>query len=319
MARKRTNSGEEKPALHHPWLVAVWPGMGNIALNAGVYLLAKLGMSAHAEFEAGQFFDVENVEVKNGIVQPGQTPRSRLFLWSDPKQRHDLVVFLGEAQPNYGKMSFCRQLIKFARDLGVERVFTFAAMATSMRPGQPSRVFGAVTDAALLEELKQMELTILQNAQIGGLNGVILAAAAEEDLPGTCLLGEMPQLFIQLPNPKASLGILEVFATIAGIELDLAELADQANEMEKQLEGILERVEAAYEANQGESPDTPATAEAPEEPALQPADHARIESLFQESAKNRAKAFELKQVLDRLGVFKLFEDRFLDLFKTPEG
>jgi hypothetical protein len=35
----------EKPQLHHPWLVAVWPGMGHVALNAGVYQLAKLGMT----------------------------------------------------------------------------------------------------------------------------------------------------------------------------------------------------------------------------------------------------------------------------------
>ena len=35
----------EKPELQHPWLVAIWPGMGDVALYAGVYLLAKLGMS----------------------------------------------------------------------------------------------------------------------------------------------------------------------------------------------------------------------------------------------------------------------------------
>ena len=35
--------------LHHPWMVAVWPGMGHVALNAGVYLLAKLGMDVIAE------------------------------------------------------------------------------------------------------------------------------------------------------------------------------------------------------------------------------------------------------------------------------
>jgi hypothetical protein len=33
------------------------------------------------------------------------------------------------------------------------------------------------------------------------------------------------------------------------------------------------------------------------------------------AAKDRSKAFELKQELDRLGVFKEYEDRFLDLFK----
>jgi len=43
----------------------------------------------------------------------------------------------------------------------------------------------------------------------------------------------------------------------------------------------------------------------------------RIEKLFDQAAKDRSKAFELKQELDRLGVFKEYEDRFLDLFKKP--
>jgi hypothetical protein len=41
----------------------------------------------------------------------------------------------------------------------------------------------------------------------------------------------------------------------------------------------------------------------------------RIEELFQEAAKDRSKAFELKQELDRLGILKEYEDLFLDLFK----
>ena len=49
----------EKLQLHHPWLVAVWPGMGHVALNAGVYLLAKLSMSVVAEMEVNDLFDVE--------------------------------------------------------------------------------------------------------------------------------------------------------------------------------------------------------------------------------------------------------------------
>jgi hypothetical protein len=37
------------PKLVHPWLVAVWPGMGNVALNAAFYLLAKLEMHVGAK------------------------------------------------------------------------------------------------------------------------------------------------------------------------------------------------------------------------------------------------------------------------------
>ena len=107
--------------LNRPWLVAAWPGMGAVALNAAVYLLAKLRMRLVAEFEANDLFDIEHVEVKDGIIQSGRRPANRFFLWTDPAEQHDLVIFLGEAQPPLGKYPFCRQLMAYARQHGVER------------------------------------------------------------------------------------------------------------------------------------------------------------------------------------------------------
>jgi proteasome assembly chaperone (PAC2) family protein len=288
--------------------------MGNVALNAGVYLLAKLDMKVIAEFESSDLFDVEHVEVKEGIIQTARRPRNRLFLWADPEQKRDLVLFLGEAQPPIGKYAFCRQLIGHVRTLGVERVFTFAAMATQMHPKHRSRVFGAATDSASLEELKRLELEVLREGHIGGLNGVLLGAAAESGLRGACLLGEMPHIFSQLLFPKASLAILEVFATITRIDLDFTELSEQARNMEAQLEAILAQIEKNYrEQYSGEEAEgSPEPAEADQ---MTPADTQRVEALFEQAAKDRSKAFELKQELDRLGVFKEYEDRFLDLFK----
>ncbi|MCS7270615.1 MAG: PAC2 family protein [Gemmataceae bacterium] len=329
----------ELPQLHHPWLVAVWPGMGHVAINAGIYLLAKLGMNALAEFETPDLFDVDQVEVKDGIIQPIRRPRHRLYVWHDPEQRHDLVVFVGEAQPQWGKYAFCRHLMELARKLNVERVFTFAAMATQMHPQHRSRVFGATTDPAYRDELKQLELHLLNEGHIGGLNGVLLAAAAEAQLPGTCLLGEMPHIFAQFPFPKASLAILEVFATIARLDLDLSELQREAERVEQQLGELLARVEEQYRQLQSndsgeeihaehESADTPSSVPRTDESSrhhrgrngkLSPADREHIEQLFTEAAVDRSKAFELKRELDRLGVFKDYEDRFLDLFKKPSA
>ena len=317
---------DEIPKLNHPWLVAVWPGMGHVALNAGVYLLAKLGMTTIAEFESHELFDVDQVEVKGGVIQPHRRPRNRFFVWTDPKGTHDLVVFLGEAQPPIGKFPFSRQVIRFANNLGAERVFTFAAMATQMHPQNRSRVFGATTDPPGLDEFKQLELELLEDGHIGGLNGVLLAAAAEAGLRGACFLGEMPHIFAQLPFPKASLAILEVFTTIAGIDLDLSELGEQANTVEEQLGELLSRVEEQYgrqsmerggeeeEEEEGEGYLTPPEPE--EEEAT--VDRGRVEELFTQAAKDRSKAFELKRELDRLGLFKQYEDRFLDLFQKPE-
>jgi proteasome assembly chaperone (PAC2) family protein len=306
----------ESLKLNHPWLVAVWPGMGHVALNAGIYLLSKLGMTVIAEYESHELFDVDNVEVKGGILQTGRRPRNRFFLWTDPNQKHDLVLFLGEAQPPIGKYLFCRKLVEYARELGVERVLTFAAMATQMHPEHRSRVFGAATDSANLEELKRLELEILEDGQIGGLNGVLLGVAAEGGLHGACLLGEMPHVFNQLPFPKASLAILEVFTTMSGIVLDFTELAEQARIMEQQLGELLAQVEQRFGPRE-RTEEEGISAESTDEERLRAADKQRIEALFAQAVKDRSKAFELKQELDRLGVFKQYEDRFLDLFRKP--
>lgn len=317
----------EIPKLVRPWLVAAWPGMGQVAANGAVYLLAKLGMEGLAELDTGDLFDADHVEVTDGLIRPARRPRSRLFVWRDPDGRRDLVVFLGEAQPPLGKSAFCRQLIGFAKELGVERVLTFAAMATGMRPEHRSRVFAAATDDETLEELKTHEVEVLESGRISGLNGLLLGAAAEAGLKGACLLGEMPQVFAQLPFPKASLAVLEVFAAAAGAVVDLAELAEQSRSVEEQLGELLGRLEEAsgerYGGEEVGESEEGGEAEAGEEPPevagrLTSADKTHIEALFAEAATDRAKAFELKRELDRLAAFADYEDRFLDLFKRQE-
>ena len=127
------------------------------------------------------------------------------------------------------------------------------------------------------------------------------------------MLGEMPHMLTQVPFPKASLAILEVFTTITGIDIDFTDLAEQARVMDQQLADLLageEEEEGPSFVGQEEPSGEPA-----EEDQLRSADKRRIERLFEQAGKDRSKAFELKQELDRLGVFKDYEDRFLDLFK----
>jgi proteasome assembly chaperone (PAC2) family protein len=302
--------------LTNPWLVAVWPGMGQVALSAGYYLMAKLEMTSLGEFSPTEQFDIEHVEVSAGMIQPVVRPQNRLFYWKDPQQQHDIVVFIGEAQPPRGKYAFCNQLIEFATDMNVQRVFTFAAMATQMHPEQPSRVFGAATDQESLDEISRLELEILEDGHIGGLNGVLLGAAQQAGLRGTCLLGEIPHVFSQAPFPKASLGVVETFASIADLEIDCGELAEQAQLVEAEMVRIISRVKQAIEPEEEEQEiyDTGLS----EEPKLSDDDEQRIERLFVQAAKNRSKAYELKRELDRLDVFDEYEDRFLDLFSNRE-
>jgi uncharacterized protein len=306
----------EEIKLKNPWLVAVWPGMGNVAISAGYYLMAKLGMHLLAEFPARELFDVDHVVVKNGVIQPGRLPQSRLFVWNDPRRQHDLVVFIGEAQPPTGRYVFCHRLIEFAKALGVERVYTFAALATQMHPANPSRVFVAATDVECLSELKQQGLATIEDGQIGGLNGVLLGVAAEKGLRGACLLGEMPHIFAQVPFPKAALAVLKAFGPMADVQIDFAELADQAANMDQKLGELLVQMQQAIEQQAPAAEES--GAQEPDEERLGQDDEQSIERLFEHAKQDRASAYELKRELDRLGVFKEYEDRFLDLFKKRE-
>ena len=304
--------------LNKPWLVAVWPGMGNVAITAGYYLMAKLGMHILAEFPAHELFDVDHIDVKAGLIHPGRLPRSRFFAWIDPHGKHDIVVFLGEAQPSKGRLTFCRRFLEFANQLGVQRIFTFAAMATQMHPEAASRIFVAATDLEILQELKKLDLEILDDGQIGGLNGVLLGAASESGLRGACLLGEMPHVFAQLPFPKASLAVLKAFTRIANIEIDLTELTEQATEMEQKLGELLAQMQQEIDQQMPEDDEETVPQQPVEEEQLGAEAEERVERLFRQARQDRSSAYELKRELDRLGVYREYEDRFLDLFKKPE-
>lgn len=316
---------DDSKQLNRPWLVAAWPGMGSVAISAGYYLMAKLQMRQLAEFSSQELFDLNHIDVKDGLIRLGHMPRSRLYVWKDPQQNHDIVVFIGEAQPPTGKYLFCRKLIDFTRELGVEKFFTFAAMTTDMHPEHEARVYGAATDKGTLEQLQRLGLQMIQGGQISGLNGVLLGAASEQGLPGACLLGEMPHIFSQLPFPKASMAVLKVFAAMAHIKLDLSELAEQAQQMEKELGGLLAQIEKAVGQQQQGQPNGPpwpakpeVVAEEKKQPYIIAKQRQHIESLFAQASQDRSKAYELKATLDRLKVFEEYEDRFLDLFQKPD-
>jgi proteasome assembly chaperone (PAC2) family protein len=305
------------------WLVAAWPGLGQVSTTAAIYLLTKLRMHQVAEFNARDLFELESVEVRDGLLHAARLPRSRLFLWSNPAGGREIIVFLGEAQPPTGKLALCQRLMTECRALGVTHVFTFSAIATDMIPSARSRTFAIASDDGTLDELKRHEVAFLPEGMIGGLNGVALAAAAEAGFPAVGLLGEIPALAAQLSYPSASASVLRVFSRLAGLTLDLAELEEYGRSMQSQLSQFYEQAQKMLrEGAETEEPGAESAPEPPAEPELESglseADAERIERLFHEARGDRAKGFLLKKELDRLGVFALYEDRFLNLFE-PRG
>jgi proteasome assembly chaperone (PAC2) family protein len=322
--------------FNKPWLIAVWPGMGGVAQIAGGYLVRQLGAEPIAELDPGPFFEIQSISIKHGVVQPSTLPKSVFYHWRDPKGERDLIVLLGDRQPTSDGYRYCQALLDAAANFEVERVFTFAAMATPILPVHAPRVFGVCTREDMLDELRRDGVTLLDEGEISGLNGVFIAAAAARELPGACLLGEFPFFAATAPNPKASAAVLRVFAELSGQSIDLTEIDADARKVERSLtqhlEGLQRAAQIAAQASQtaneesaeeqeeeggveDEYPEPDESTPGQRPRRLPPEIRERVEQLFAAAKEDRAKAIDLKAELDRFDLFKQFEDRFLDLFK----
>lgn len=320
------STGESNQAGRpRPWLIAAWPGMGSVASLAAGYLVRELGMEEAGEMPHRSHFDIHEVGVKDGLVLPVRVPRGHFFRWTNPGSGRDLVVFIAEAQPADGVWRYANELLDAAAKLGIERVVTFASMASALHPSADPKVTGVATDEAMRRDLRTAEVTLLEDGQIGGLNGVVLGAAAERGIPGLGLLGEIPFFAAQVPNPKAARVVLSVFSVLSGVEVALAELDRHALTMERVLIEAYDRLRTQAQSSGGEeaaetetTDDDGVTRPVAGEPTLDLPTRQEIERRFEESRHDPAKAVELKQLLDRLQVFHRYEDRFLDLFRKAE-
>jgi len=62
-----------------PILVAAWPGMGNVAFGAAMYLKEYIGVHKFAEIAPENVFHTTGVQIKDGIVEIPSLPRSEFF------------------------------------------------------------------------------------------------------------------------------------------------------------------------------------------------------------------------------------------------
>ena len=83
-----------RPKLNQPNLLAVWPGVGNVAMIIATYLSTKLNLKELAEINPSVFFDPTGVLVQDSIIEAPQFPPEQVLLQEErqkERQRPDLV------------------------------------------------------------------------------------------------------------------------------------------------------------------------------------------------------------------------------------
>ena len=289
-----------------PVMFAAWPGMGNVAINAVDYLRKKLGARLFAEIDTKGVYLPDAVIVDKGLARLPESPKNLFYYRKNPS-----VIFL-EGQVQFSgeqALKLMNMVLDLAQKLKVKRVFTGAAFPVPLSYREPSNVYAASTSASLIEYFGGLGIRTLSAGQISGLNGLMLGVAQSRGIEASCLLATLPQYAVNFPNPRASSAIVEIICRILGVEIDMTEIEQIAMEMDSKMAAIEDKIREMFPVSESEGAIDLGSDKIPSYVMK------KIEKLFQEAKKDREKATKLKEELDRWDLYKLYEDRFLDLFK----
>lgn len=295
--------------LVNPVMVAGWPGMGSVALGMVDYLRRKLKAVRFAEIKIDPMSVLDSVDVFNGVSKLPKPPSSVFYYSKDP----DIVIFEGEVQlAGLEGLRMLNKVLEVAGELNVKRIYTGAAFPLPIGYKDSPEVCGVVNKEFLRDVMVKNGIKLMDGGHISGLNGLLLGFAAKKNIEALCLLATMPQYAISLPNPKASSAIMEVLCRMLGIHIDLNEINEYIKDMEERMALIEDKVKDVFTIEE-EAPES-----YPHEKKIPGYIMEKIEKLFTEASRDKAKASSLKKELDRWDLYKLYEDRFLDLFKNNQ-
>ncbi len=303
-----------------PILVAAWPGMGNVAYGAAVFLRESLKADKFAEIQPEDIFYKTGVQIKDGIADIPELPQSDFYYYKNSNGENDLLIFIGESQPVMeNEYELAMKIVEVALIYRVTEIITFAATPVNITHRASPEVWAVATDRDVLQKLPNFGVKIMNSGHIGGLNGLLLGVGKDSGIKGVCFLGEIPFYTAKIENPKSSLAVLKVFVKYTGVEIDLNGL----NQMAKYVEEEIDRVSKTTKQTLfGEEVSKEAAAESEINDESVEGDYKtiphgirdKIEYMFELASKDISKAGELKRELDKWGLFQEYEDRFLDLF-----
>lgn len=297
------------PDIELPVLLAGWPGMGNVGVMAVNYIRRQLHAVKFAEIDISRYTLPDAVQVKDGLAFLPPSPVCRIYYTRDPAA----VYFVGEAQlSGFAASEVISELLDFSEHLGVRKIFTGAAFANNLSSREPSRVYGASNSRDLSEFIGKQGVKMMPEGHIAGMNGTLIGFAGNRGIDAACLLATMPIYAVSIPNPKASLALIEVCSRILNTEIDTESIEAKSREMENNMVVIEEKIRDIFPVVLSEQEKESISIEDDKIPAYI---IDKIERLFAVAQKDRSQADILKRELDRWSLYEDYEDRFLNLFR----
>ncbi|MBQ2226533.1 MAG: proteasome assembly chaperone family protein [Methanobrevibacter sp.] len=217
----------EEVELDNPIFIEALPGLGHVGKLAADHMIDELGATKFAEIYSPTF--PPQVLVKDeGVIE---NMFNELYYLRDVGEDNlDLIILVGNTQSlsPEGQYLTCKEILEFVKQFDIDRIYTLGGMVTSPQPVENPKVFGAATNEANIELLKEADIEIRANdGGIVGASGLFLGLGVRQGIQGSCLMGETPGYFI---DAEAAEAILKKLSFLLNFEINTDKLDERAEE-----------------------------------------------------------------------------------------
>lgn len=227
----RVTVHDDSVQLSEPYLVEGLPGVGLVGKIATDHLIEQFSMTHYASVHC------EGVPRIGVYHQEDDELKAPVRLYADPDR--DLLALQSEVPVSGGDASeFAGCVSGWLAERSVTPIYLSGRPAE--KDGSPE-VYGVATgDAA--EHLDRAGIVPpRETGFISGPTGALLNQATRDDIGSVGLVVESDPKF---PDPEAARALIQAgIAPIAGIEADVDELVDQAEQIRSQREQLAERMQ----------------------------------------------------------------------------
>ena len=213
--------------LNNPIFIEALPGLGHVGKLAADHIIDELEATKFAEIHSPTF--PPQVLVRDeGIIE---NMYNELYYLKDVGEDDlDLIILVGNTQAlsPEGQYLVCKDILEYVSSFGIDRIFTLGGMVTSPQPVENPKVFGAATNEANIELLKEADIEIRSNdGGIVGASGLFLGLGLRKGIQGSCLMGETPGYFI---DAEAAEALLNKLTLLLNFEINTDKLDERAEE-----------------------------------------------------------------------------------------
>jgi uncharacterized protein len=212
-------------------MVFGFPDVGLVGVIAASHLISEL-----KDLEEVAYMDSRLLPPL--IVLHEGLPHSPIRIFGD----HGLLLAVSEtAIPAEAIYPVMNTLIDWGKRKGVKMMISLSGIPVQDRQDiEKLKVFAAASHSEVLRIVKEKGIEILMEGYMVGPQAIMLQRCANLELPAIALLA---QCFFNYPDPEAAAEVLNEFANITGIKVDVSKLLEKGEEIRLRARDIMKRTQ----------------------------------------------------------------------------